>query len=214
MDFHPVREFSGVRQGSFVSGLAPHSSSRLFSLPGGADATELNSGSGKAIASGRDESGSSQTHFVKGLAYGPESGPLAAPEKIPDPAPPGPPTGLKSPDHYTAVPITAPGVQIVLSRYLSFRDVEGRQVFARMFLLETNLKRVYYSGVSPEIVARRRALPQRLKAYANEIEVTDPKQFAADFDIPPEYVTFKSPGIYEVDLGSVQCTVRTVISKE
>lgn len=123
-------------------------------------------------------------------------------------------TPLARPSSFSDVPTVVPGVQVVLTRYLSFQIPSGRKVYARMFVFESNMKRVVFDRLDPEVVDRRRALPQRLSAMAQEIEVPNPATFTADFDIPDHFVSTVGNGIYEVNLGALTCMVRTVASAQ
>ena len=100
------------------------------------------------------------------------------------------------------------GVELVCSRFLRFETPDGRTINARMFLTEFHPKRVQFAGDLPEdVLEKRRAIPSRMACIGHEITVDD--SYEPDFDVPAKFVKPSGLCAYMVDLGSVQCFIRT-----
>ena len=115
---------------------------------------------------------------------------------------------LQKPLHWSALPDLAVGVELVLTRYLRFQTPDGRTINARIFLTAFHPQRVKFAEDLPaDVLEKRRSVPSRMACIGHEIAADD--GYEPDFDVPVDYVKPVGRCAYTVDLGAIECFIRT-----
>ncbi len=81
-----------------------------------------------------------------------------------------------------------------------------------MFLIEFHARNLTFEdNVPDELIVKRQAIPSRMACIGHEITVDE--GFAPDFEVPVNFVKPAGECAYTVDLGAVQCFIRTTAKK-
>ncbi len=99
---------------------------------------------------------------------------------------------LKEPLHFSYLPSTMPGTTVVWSPFVRFETPAGDTINARIYVLK----------VSPG-----GAVPDRVVAFGQEIKAG--VNFTPDLEVRARYVKKQSECQYVLNLGNLECPVRT-----